>query len=332
MIILADLIKAQLIEADQMDKGYTAPPNPNKDFTWQKKMENKYKNKPRTPGKVLPEGTFTKSPGEIAQILKNHAPDYKSAQSHLNSYINRSGRNLQGADKERLHQSKEALKNAYGVQDKKETKAIAEQPIYALPPGHNKDDQAVNLLKVEPDNREKFTEQDPQMKTNLPKLNAARRLKASILNSVQDPNQRMSSVEKANSTSMDNLDETNIAPEESTADATFDSLDNNFEEVNPVSNRAYATASSILGRAVQRLVTAEKWSGEVKTKKHPPEGLFAEGSGEAIAKWLKSSHSDLKGAMGSLNFYVNRGGSNLSPERKKVLEGVKSKIQKMYGE
>lgn len=78
-------------------------------------------------------------------------------------------------------------------------------------------------------------------------------------------------------------------------------------------------------------VTAKKWSKDVKVKKHSPAGLFAEGSAEAIAKWLKSSHGDLKGAMSSLNFYLNRAGEGLSPARRKVLEGVKDKLHKMYG-
>lgn len=77
-------------------------------------------------------------------------------------------------------------------------------------------------------------------------------------------------------------------------------------------------------------IEAEKWSSDVKTKKHPPEGLFKTGSGEAIAKWLKSSHKDLGGAMSSLNFYRNRAGSNLSSERKGALNSAEEKVRKMY--
>lgn len=91
-----------------------------------------------------------------------------------------------------------------------------------------------------------------------------------------------------------------------------------------------------INAAVSRLQATEvqakgdKWSSEVKTKKHPPEGLFQSGSGEDIAKWLHSSHKDLKGAMSSLNFYKNRAGSNLPEGRKAVLDAAESKIQKMY--
>lgn len=68
----------------------------------------------------------------------------------------------------------------------------------------------------------------------------------------------------------------------------------------------------------------ELWSGKVKTKKHPKEGLFATGSATEIAKWLKKEHEDLKGAMGALNFYVNRAGKNLSDTEKAKMAHVKS--------
>ena len=68
----------------------------------------------------------------------------------------------------------------------------------------------------------------------------------------------------------------------------------------------------------------ELWSAKVKTKKHPKEGLFATGSATEIAAWLKKSHEDLKGAMGALNFYINRAGKNLSDTDKAKLAHVKS--------
>jgi len=131
--------------------------------------------------------------------------------------------------------------------------AIAEQPIYSLPTGHNKDDGMVNLLEVKPDLREKRLEQDTEFDKTMPRLNSASRLRASILNSVEDPSTRMSSVEEdAGSTSVDNLEETNIAPSKKTADATFDSLDvkPRFEESHTPSNSAYAKAGSALSKAL----------------------------------------------------------------------------------
>ena len=68
----------------------------------------------------------------------------------------------------------------------------------------------------------------------------------------------------------------------------------------------------------------ELWSGDVKTKKHPPEGLFSKGSATEIAAWLKKTHDDLKGAMGALTFYRNRAGKNLSDGQKAKLDHVKA--------
>lgn len=82
-----------------------------------------------------------------------------------------------------------------------------------------------------------------------------------------------------------------------------------------------------------RKLTAEeeKWSKDVKTKEHPPENLFKDGSAGEIASWIHKSHDDLQSAMGSLNFYRNRAGKNLSSERKGVLDSVEGKLEKMYG-
>lgn len=62
-----------------------------------------------------------------------------------------------------------------------------------------------------------------------------------------------------------------------------------------------------------------KWSGDVKTKKHPPEGLFKTGSAQKIADWAWSSHGgNLQKAMASLNFYLNRAGSLPAEQSDKV--------------
>lgn len=74
------------------------------------------------------------------------------------------------------------------------------------------------------------------------------------------------------------------------------------------------------------LVTEEKWSGSVTPKKHPPEGLFADGSAAAIVKWLKAEHGDKAGAMSALNFYINRAGKNLSAERRQVFNQAKKSL------
>jgi hypothetical protein len=74
-----------------------------------------------------------------------------------------------------------------------------------------------------------------------------------------------------------------------------------------------------------------KWSGSVKTKKHPPEDLFAEGSAEDIVSWLKDSHKDLRSAMSALNYYINRAGKNLSAKRRATLDSAKEKLSKAFG-
>jgi hypothetical protein len=72
----------------------------------------------------------------------------------------------------------------------------------------------------------------------------------------------------------------------------------------------------------------EKQLSDVKTKKHPPEGLFADGSAKKIADWAWSSHGgNLRKAMASLNFYVNRGGDNLPSDQKEKVEKAKELLR-----
>ena len=74
----------------------------------------------------------------------------------------------------------------------------------------------------------------------------------------------------------------------------------------------------------------EKWSGKVKTKYEPPEGLFTKDA-ETIASQLAKDSTDLQQAMSRLNFYINRVGTNLSPDRKSTLENVKELLRKKFG-
>jgi hypothetical protein len=66
----------------------------------------------------------------------------------------------------------------------------------------------------------------------------------------------------------------------------------------------------------------KKWSSAAtkKDKWHPPEGFFS-GSAESIAKGLKG-HGYGK-AMKQIQFFINRGGDNLSSEDKTRLEHAK---------
>lgn len=105
----------RLLAAETHDEGYV---NPNRDTTWQMRMDNKYKGKPR-PDNELPEGTFKgNSPGGIANTLKTKSEDYGQAMSRLNNYINRQGRNLHGQERDKMDRTKDALRDAYGEKEK----------------------------------------------------------------------------------------------------------------------------------------------------------------------------------------------------------------------
>jgi hypothetical protein len=79
------------------------------------------------------------------------------------------------------------------------------------------------------------------------------------------------------------------------------------------------------------VITENKWSGKVETKKTPPDGLFAEGTKAEICEWLKANHKDYASAMASLNFYINRAGRNLDAQRRATLESCKNELRKAYG-
>lgn len=73
-------------------------------------------------------------------------------------------------------------------------------------------------------------------------------------------------------------------------------------------------------------MAVKKWVAKVNTDAtHPKAGLFDEDA-ETIAKQLASKRVSPKGpasGMRMLNFYINRGGTNLSEERHAELEKAK---------
>jgi tRNA(adenine34) deaminase len=79
---------------------------------------------------------------------------------------------------------------------------------------------------------------------------------------------------------------------------------------------------------------SKRWSGKVTTDStHPGPGLFKESAKKIAGDLLKKSVSP-KGpgqAMQMLSFYENRGGKNLSAERKSTLESAKSIIREKEG-
>ncbi|HEY5331358.1 MAG TPA: DUF3175 domain-containing protein [Acidobacteriaceae bacterium] len=78
----------------------------------------------------------------------------------------------------------------------------------------------------------------------------------------------------------------------------------------------------------------KRWSAKVKTDSTKPgPGLFKK-SAKAIAEGLAKKSVSPKGpgqALQMLSFYENRGGKNLSPERKKTLENAKDILRKKEG-
>jgi hypothetical protein len=85
----------------------------------------------------------------------------------------------------------------------------------------------------------------------------------------------------------------------------------------------------------------KKWSAKVTMTSDAldlEKGVFAGDDPEKIATSLKASamHSHrrkgtpLQSAMSMLNFYINRGGSNISEEKKKILEKAKPELRKVF--
>ncbi len=68
-------------------------------------------------------------------------------------------------------------------------------------------------------------------------------------------------------------------------------------------------------------------------------GVFALDSPAGIARSLKHSAdtskrrkgSPFQSAMSMLNFYINRAGKGLSPDRKKLLNDAKTELRRLYG-
>lgn len=68
-------------------------------------------------------------------------------------------------------------------------------------------------------------------------------------------------------------------------------------------------------------------------------GVFTKGSPRAIALSLKRSAESsrrrksepYRSAMSMLSFHINRGGKNLTPERRRVLNQAKQELRRAFG-
>jgi hypothetical protein len=87
---------------------------------------------------------------------------------------------------------------------------------------------------------------------------------------------------------------------------------------------------------------AKQWSSQVTKTSDALDlksGVFRLKSSRAIARSLKKSaerssrrkSTPFRSAMSMLNFEINRGGRNLSPEVKRVLNAAKQDLRKLFG-
>jgi hypothetical protein len=89
------------------------------------------------------------------------------------------------------------------------------------------------------------------------------------------------------------------------------------------------------------MANKKKWSGYVTTHSIAldlEEGVFTWEDPKRIALSLKQSAEDslrrkaspFQSAMSMLNFYINRAGKNLKPQRRKILEQAKIELRKLF--
>lgn len=85
----------------------------------------------------------------------------------------------------------------------------------------------------------------------------------------------------------------------------------------------------------------EKWSAKVTRESHAldlEKGVFTWGDPKKIALSLKKSADTSKhrksppfrSAMSMLVFYINRAGKKLDKDQKRILEGAKDELRKLY--
>jgi hypothetical protein len=108
------------------------------------------------------------------------------------------------------------------------------------------------------------------------------------------------------------------------------------------SSKKAATKKYSAKKSAAKRKTPRKWSKKVNETSDAmdlQQGVFKGNDPKKIAQSLKRSASKSKrkkagpyqSAMSMLNFYINRGGKNLSASRKKVLEQSKDELRKLFG-
>ncbi|HMH30680.1 MAG TPA: DUF3175 domain-containing protein [Steroidobacteraceae bacterium] len=95
-------------------------------------------------------------------------------------------------------------------------------------------------------------------------------------------------------------------------------------------------------RSTSKGVKAKRWSSRVTKTSNALDlesGVFKLKSPRALARSLKKSSerssrrksTPFRSAMSMLNFEINRGGRNLSPEQTRVLNAAKLELRKLFG-
>lgn len=108
------------------------------------------------------------------------------------------------------------------------------------------------------------------------------------------------------------------------------------------SKKTVAKKKSPANESAVKKQTSRKWSKKVNETSDALDlerGVFKKKDPKRIAQSLKHSADRSKrrkgtayqSAMSMLNFYINRGGKNLSASRKKVLERSKEELRKLFG-
>ena len=96
------------------------------------------------------------------------------------------------------------------------------------------------------------------------------------------------------------------------------------------------------GQTRRRPRARKYWSGKVTRESDALDlepGVFGKDDPERIARSLKRSaeHSKRRkaapyqSAMSMLNFYINRAGRNLPPERRRILANAKDALRRLFG-
>src|SRR3954464_2939588 len=107
------------------------------------------------------------------------------------------------------------------------------------------------------------------------------------------------------------------------------------------SSKKAATKKYSAKKSAAKKKTPRKWSKKVNETSDAmdlQQGVFKGNNPKKIAQSLKRSASKSKrkkagpyqSAMSMLNFYINRGGKNLSASRKKVLNQSKEELRKLF--